>query len=234
MRNDMKRLKPALAFDAIKGRISFDGLLHIGHISNDWHIEAFSKIALPIRHRGDVGLHRGVAVPLAICGLPPERKTTVFSPFRSAIGLASPIAALAFGGAFLLGWRAGFCISLLFIIELGWCLKNPWLSYPFNLPRVGSPFPELQWLSLPPKTRRTSFMSIRLRVLLGFHSESGNISVCLFPLSFPEFPVLPMVTKLLTKKLPRFFVTSWGPWFRSAKPSVEPAEGWFLLAIHFL
>src|SRR3990172_4566135 len=56
---------------------------------------------------------------LAICGLPPERRTT-FSPFRTLIGLASLAPGLAFAPAF--AGRVAFVVGL-----RGWLARDaPW------------------------------------------------------------------------------------------------------------
>ena len=61
---EVKAEEPALALEAIEGRIPAHGLLHIGHRTHDKLVEAAPDVALPARHGGDVGLHGRVAVPL--------------------------------------------------------------------------------------------------------------------------------------------------------------------------
>ena len=60
----MEAEEPALALDAVEGRVPPHGLAHVGHGAHDERVEAAPDVALPAGHRGDVGLHRGVAVGL--------------------------------------------------------------------------------------------------------------------------------------------------------------------------
>ena len=52
------------ALDAVEGRVPPHGLAHVGHGAHDERVEAAPDVALPARHGGEVGLHRGVAVAL--------------------------------------------------------------------------------------------------------------------------------------------------------------------------
>src|SRR5688572_5592147 len=61
---DVEREEPALALDAVERRVPLHGLAHVGHGPRDERVEALPDVALPARHRRDVGLHRGVAVRL--------------------------------------------------------------------------------------------------------------------------------------------------------------------------
>ena len=60
----MKAEEPALALDAIEGRVPFDGLAHAGDGAHDERVEAAPDVAFPARHGRDIGLHGGVAVAL--------------------------------------------------------------------------------------------------------------------------------------------------------------------------
>jgi hypothetical protein len=60
----MKAEEPALALDAIEGRVPFDCLAHVGDGAHDERVEAAPDVAFPARHGRDVGLHGGVAVGL--------------------------------------------------------------------------------------------------------------------------------------------------------------------------
>ena len=60
----MEAEEPALALDAIEGRVPFDGLVHVGDGAHDERVEAAPDVAFPARHGRDVGLHGGVAVGL--------------------------------------------------------------------------------------------------------------------------------------------------------------------------
>src|SRR5262245_53960301 len=55
---------PAAALDAGEGRVPLDGFAHVGGRAHDERIEAAPDVAFPARHRGDVRLHRGIAVGL--------------------------------------------------------------------------------------------------------------------------------------------------------------------------
>src|SRR4029434_1915486 len=61
---DVERKEPTLALDAIERRAPLHRLAHVGHVSHDERVEALPEVALPARHRGDVRLHRGIAVRL--------------------------------------------------------------------------------------------------------------------------------------------------------------------------
>src|SRR5229473_2254847 len=60
----MEAEEPALAVDAIEGRVPFDRLAHAGDGAHDERVEAAPDVAFPARHGCDVGLHGGVAVGL--------------------------------------------------------------------------------------------------------------------------------------------------------------------------
>src|SRR3979409_155614 len=64
VREAMKAEEPALALDAIEGRVPFDRLAHAGDGAHDERIEAAPDVAFPARHGRDVGLHGGVAIAL--------------------------------------------------------------------------------------------------------------------------------------------------------------------------
>src|SRR2546427_766676 len=64
LREAMETEEPALALDAIEGRVPLHGLAHVGHVPHNERVEPAPDVALPARHRGDVRLHRGVAVGL--------------------------------------------------------------------------------------------------------------------------------------------------------------------------
>src|SRR5690606_15377096 len=61
-RKAMKAEKPALALDAIEGRVPFDCLVYTGNGARDHCIEPAADIALPARHRGDVRPYRRIAI----------------------------------------------------------------------------------------------------------------------------------------------------------------------------
>src|SRR5882757_2152157 len=52
--------EPTLALDAVQRRIPLHGLAHPGDGAHDDRVKALAEVALPARHPGDVGLHRGV------------------------------------------------------------------------------------------------------------------------------------------------------------------------------
>jgi hypothetical protein len=64
VREAVKAEEPALALDAIEGRVPFDGLVHAGDGAHDERVEAAPDVAFPARHGRDVGLHGAVAVGL--------------------------------------------------------------------------------------------------------------------------------------------------------------------------
>src|SRR6266852_9061680 len=64
LRDAMEAEEPALALDAIEGRVPFDRLAHAGDGAHDECVEAASDVAFPARHGRDVGLHGAVAVGL--------------------------------------------------------------------------------------------------------------------------------------------------------------------------
>jgi hypothetical protein len=68
-REAMKAEHPALAVDAIEGRVPFDGLAHAGDGAHDERVEAAPDVAFPAWHGCDVGLHRQVAVGLRDLGV---------------------------------------------------------------------------------------------------------------------------------------------------------------------
>src|SRR5438105_14962293 len=64
LREAMEAEEPALALDAIEGRVPFDRLVHAGDGAHDEGVEAAADVAFPARHGRDAGLHGGVAVGL--------------------------------------------------------------------------------------------------------------------------------------------------------------------------
>jgi len=56
--------EPALALQAIEGRVPLHGLAHTRDGTHDERVEAAPDVAFPARHGRDVGLHWGVAVGL--------------------------------------------------------------------------------------------------------------------------------------------------------------------------
>src|SRR5438094_3140259 len=64
LRNAMEAEEPALALDAIEGRVPLHGLVYAGDGAHDERVEAAADVAFPARHGRDVGLHGGVAVGL--------------------------------------------------------------------------------------------------------------------------------------------------------------------------
>src|SRR5438270_2358 len=64
VREAMDAEKPALALDSVKRRIPFDCLAHARDGARDERVEAAPDVALPSRHRPDIGLHGGVALTL--------------------------------------------------------------------------------------------------------------------------------------------------------------------------
>ena len=58
--------EPALALDAIEGRVPLHRLAHAGDGTHDDRVEAAPDVAFPARHRRDVGPHGGVAVGLRV------------------------------------------------------------------------------------------------------------------------------------------------------------------------
>ena len=79
---EVERQEPALALDAVEWRVPLHGLAHVGHVPHDERVEALPEVALPARHRGDVRLHRGVAVGLRDLRVA-AREEDAFSPFRT-------------------------------------------------------------------------------------------------------------------------------------------------------
>ena len=63
-REAMDAEEVALVLDAVKWRVPPHGLLHAGHFALDERIEALAEGVLPAGHRGDICLHRGVAIAL--------------------------------------------------------------------------------------------------------------------------------------------------------------------------
>src|SRR5687767_5758875 len=59
---DVERHEPALALEAVERRVPLHRLAYSGRVSRDEGVDALPELALPTRHRGDVGLHRRVAV----------------------------------------------------------------------------------------------------------------------------------------------------------------------------
>ena len=61
---DVIAQEPALTLNAIEGRVPPHGLPHIWHSANDQVVKPAPDVTFPARHGRDIGLHRGVAVPL--------------------------------------------------------------------------------------------------------------------------------------------------------------------------
>src|SRR5207237_9613460 len=66
LRHAMEAEEPALALDAIEGRVPLHALVHVGDGAHDDLVEAATDIAFPARHGRDVGLHGRVAVGLRV------------------------------------------------------------------------------------------------------------------------------------------------------------------------
>src|SRR5205085_8619456 len=64
LRDAMVAEEPALALDAIEGRIPFDCLVHVGGGAHDERVELPPDVAFPAQHGRDIGLHGGIAVAL--------------------------------------------------------------------------------------------------------------------------------------------------------------------------
>src|SRR5207249_375705 len=64
LREAMEAEEPALALDAIEGRIPLDRFAHARDGAHDEGVETAADVAFPARHGRDVGLHGGVAVGL--------------------------------------------------------------------------------------------------------------------------------------------------------------------------
>jgi hypothetical protein len=61
-REHVEREEEPPAFDAEERRVPLHGLFHVRNGAHDERVEALSEGAFPARHRGDVGLHRLIAV----------------------------------------------------------------------------------------------------------------------------------------------------------------------------
>src|SRR5262245_34438389 len=61
---DVEPQEPALALDAIEGRVPSHGLAHVRYVAHDERVEAAPDVAFPAGHGRDVGLHGGVAIGL--------------------------------------------------------------------------------------------------------------------------------------------------------------------------
>src|SRR5215208_4388559 len=86
----MKVEEPALALNAIEGRVPLDGLADAGDGAHDERVEAAPDGSFPARHGRDVRLHGAVAVRL--CDLrvaareePRRRLTCPCSHFQSRL-----------------------------------------------------------------------------------------------------------------------------------------------------
>lgn len=66
---DVEGEEPALAFDAVEGRVPFDGFADVGEGFGDERIDAVAEFAFPAGHGGDVGLHGSVAVGFGDLGV---------------------------------------------------------------------------------------------------------------------------------------------------------------------
>src|SRR5262249_33983584 len=62
LREAMEAEEPALALDAVEGRVPLHASAHVGHVARDERVEAATDVALPTGHGRDVGLHGCVAV----------------------------------------------------------------------------------------------------------------------------------------------------------------------------
>src|SRR5262245_56050304 len=60
----MKAEEPALALDAVEGRVPLDGLVDVGDGAHDERVEAAADVAFPARHGREVGPDGRVAVTL--------------------------------------------------------------------------------------------------------------------------------------------------------------------------
>jgi hypothetical protein len=69
LREAMEGKEPALALDALEGRVPPHGLAHVGHGAHDERVEVAPDVAFPARHGGDVGLHGGVPIGLHDLGV---------------------------------------------------------------------------------------------------------------------------------------------------------------------
>src|SRR5690606_40002524 len=56
--------KPALPLDSVERRVPLHRLAHAGHGLLDQPVELAPRLALPSRHRRDIGLHRRVTLAL--------------------------------------------------------------------------------------------------------------------------------------------------------------------------
>src|SRR5207248_818596 len=78
-REDVERYEPALTLDSVERRVPFHGFAHSGSTAHDERVEALSYVALPARHRGDVSLHRSVAVRLRDLRIATRKEDEVFA-----------------------------------------------------------------------------------------------------------------------------------------------------------
>ena len=60
----VKAEEPALTFDAIEGRVPFNGLAQIWNGGCDERVEAAADVAFPAGHGGDVGVDRCITIGL--------------------------------------------------------------------------------------------------------------------------------------------------------------------------
>src|SRR5687768_18575477 len=70
----MEAEEPSLALDSVEGRVPFHCLAHLGDGARNERVEAPADVALPPRHRRDVGLDGGVAVGLRDLRIAPGEK----------------------------------------------------------------------------------------------------------------------------------------------------------------
>src|SRR5690606_28300229 len=63
-REDMEAEEPDILFDAVEGRVPLYCFLHPGNGLREDRIEPAADILFPVRHGGDVRLHRRLAIAL--------------------------------------------------------------------------------------------------------------------------------------------------------------------------
>src|SRR5438105_3667853 len=95
LREAMEAEEPALALDAIEGRVPFDRLVHAGDGAHDERVEAAPDVALPARHGRDIGLHGGVAVGLRDLRVAACEEFHRLGLTRTGLGLGGRLAWLA-------------------------------------------------------------------------------------------------------------------------------------------
>ena len=110
----MEAEEPAVALDAVEGRVPFHRLAHAGDGARDERVEAAPDVALPARHGGDVRLHRGVAIALGDLRVAAGEKR--FGPCGRALRGLARLGRLR-GGFFGGRGFAGLCLSALFAMQ---------------------------------------------------------------------------------------------------------------------